>query len=318
MGKEGTGTSNENGEHLIEMCQANGLSLGETWFPHKDCQKVTWISPNGLTENQIDHFLVSNRWRSSLQDVRARRSADIGSDHHLVVGVMKLKLARAPRRKSGREKFDVKKLQSPEKRLRFQLELKNRFAVLPIEEVSLEQEWERIKSEHLETCKLVFGKIQRHRKQWITEETWRTIEERITAKEEVSKAKTRLQKQRAMVHYNEKVRDVLLFGTQRRRSHFSLPVLALIFPACSLVSSHLIYWETLSALLSKLKNYGFGLSTQLTPSSRREAWVRGNLTALTERSQLATRWTRGRDGESCVRRLFPWRTLKISTYSEPW
>ncbi len=49
----------------------------------------------------------------------------------------------------------------------------------------------------------------------------------------------------------------LLFGTQRRWSHFSLPVLTLIFPACSLVSSRLIYWETLSALLSKLKNYGF-------------------------------------------------------------
>ncbi len=48
--------------------------------------------------------------------------------------------------------------------------------------------------------------------------------------------------------------------TQRRRTHFSLPVLALIFPACSLVSSRLVYsntWETLSALLSKLKNHGF-------------------------------------------------------------
>lgn len=210
MGKEGTGTSNENGEHLIEMYQANGLSIGGTWFPHKKCQIITWIYPNGLTEDQIDHFLVSKRWRSSLQDVRARRSVDIGSDHHLVVGVMKLKLARAPRRKSRREKFDVKKLQNPEKRLRFQLELKNRFAALPIKEVSLEQEWETIKSEHLETCKEVFGKMQRHRKQWITEETWRTIEERRTAKEEVSKAKTRLQKQRAIAHYNEKVIDVKL------------------------------------------------------------------------------------------------------------
>ncbi len=35
------------------------------------------------------------------------------------------------------------------------------------------------------------------------------------------------------------------------------PVLSLIFPACSLVLSRLIYWETLSALLFKLKNYGF-------------------------------------------------------------
>ncbi len=38
---------------------------------------------------------------------------------------------------------------------------------------------------------------------------------------------------------------------------FFLPVLSLIFPACSLVLSRLIYWETLSALLFKLKNYGF-------------------------------------------------------------
>ncbi len=52
---------------------------------------------------------------------------------------------------------------------------------------------------------------------------------------------------------------------------------------------------------------------QLTLS---ETWVSGNLTALTERSQRAIRWTRGRGGESCVLRLFPWRTLKISTYSE--
>ncbi len=50
------------------------------------------------------------------------------------------------------------------------------------------------------------------------------------------------------------------------------------------------------------------------PSSRREARVRGNLTALTERSQLATRWTRGTGGVSCVLAALPWRTLKISTY----
>ncbi len=56
-------------------------------------------------------------------------------------------------------------------------------------------------------------------------------------------------------------------------------------------------------LLETEKNHGFdqtGLSTQLTPSSRREARARGSLTALTERTRLATRWTRGTDGVSCV------------------
>ncbi len=50
---------------------------------------------------------------------------------------------------------------------------------------------------------------------------------------------------------------------------------------------------------------------QLTLSSHRETWVLGNLTALTERSRLAIRWTHGRGGESYVLQLFPWRTLKI-------
>ncbi len=76
---------------------------------------------------------------------------------------------------------------------------------------------------------------------------------------------------------------------------FSLPVLALIFPACSLVSSHLLRDSLCKALRTeRLWIWSTGLSMQLTPSSRREAWVLGNLTALTERSQLAIRWTRGR------------------------
>ncbi len=102
--------------------------------------------------------------------------------------------------------------------------------------------------------------------------------------------------------------------TQRRRSHFSLPVLTLNFPACSLVFvSSILIWETLSALLSKTEKswiWSTGLSTQLTPYSRREAW--GNLTALTERSQLATRWTHGIGGGSF--RGGHWRYLPIRNH----
>ncbi len=82
---------------------------------------------------------------------------------------------------------------------------------------------------------------------------------------------------------------------------------------CSLVS---LRDSLCTALQTKrLWIWSTGLLMQLTLS---ETWVSGNLTAPTERSQRAIRWTRGRGGESCVLRLFPWRTLKISTYSEPW
>ncbi len=65
----------------------------------------------------------------------------------------------------------------------------------------------------------------------------------------------------------------------------------------------------------KLWIWSTGLSTQLTPSSRREAWVRGNLTALTERSQLATRWTRVADRVSSGSfRGGHWRYLPIRNH----
>jgi hypothetical protein len=67
------------------------MVIGETLFPHKNCHKVTLISPDYNTENQIHHFIISRTWRS-LQNVRNKRGADIGRDHHLVVTLFKLKV----------------------------------------------------------------------------------------------------------------------------------------------------------------------------------------------------------------------------------
>jgi hypothetical protein len=49
------------------------MVIGGTHFPHKNCHKVTWISPDYNTENQIDHFLLVE----TLQDARNQRGADI-------------------------------------------------------------------------------------------------------------------------------------------------------------------------------------------------------------------------------------------------
>ncbi len=108
--------------------------------------------------------------------------------------------------------------------------------------------------------------------------------------------------------------ECFFFGTQRRRSHFSLPVLALFSLLAPL--SRLIYWETLCTALQteRLWIWSTGLSTQLTPSSRWEACVLGNLSALTERSQLATRWTRGRGVSSGSFRGGHWRYLPIRNH----
>ena len=95
MGEHGCGIMSENGEHLLGFCIINNFVVGGTLFPHKDIQKLTWVSPGGRTSTQTDHLLINGKWRKSLQDVRVRRGADVGSDHHLVTVHIELKLQKS-------------------------------------------------------------------------------------------------------------------------------------------------------------------------------------------------------------------------------
>ena len=82
-----------------------------TLFPHKNIHKVTWISPDRNTQNQIDPIAVSKKCRSSLLNVRSRRGADVYSDYHLLVGEIRIKLAvNINHRPSCGRRFDTKKL----------------------------------------------------------------------------------------------------------------------------------------------------------------------------------------------------------------
>ena len=92
MGKHGLGEINENGERFADTCALNKIVIGGSIFPHKRIHKATWVSPDHVTENQIDHICIGKTFRRSLQDVRVKRGADAASDHHLLVAVLKLKL----------------------------------------------------------------------------------------------------------------------------------------------------------------------------------------------------------------------------------
>ena len=92
MGTEALGEINENGELFTDFCAFNDLVIGGSVFKHKNIHKETWISPDGKTRNQIDYITIDRKWRRSLQDARTMRGADAASDHHLVMGIIKVKL----------------------------------------------------------------------------------------------------------------------------------------------------------------------------------------------------------------------------------
>ncbi|XP_065170250.1 craniofacial development protein 2-like [Atheta coriaria] len=115
MGKNGVGQINENGTYFTQFCSNANLVIGGTLFPHKQIHKTTWVSPDKKTHNQIDHITISRKWRSSLLDVRNKRGADVASDHHLIVGTLRIKLA-VPKQPADmkRIKLNIEKLRIPQ------------------------------------------------------------------------------------------------------------------------------------------------------------------------------------------------------------
>ena len=101
MGQHALGEMNENGERFADLCELNDLVIEGSIFAHKRIHKATWVSPDHVAENQIDHFCITKKSRRSLKDVRVRRGADAASDHHLLTARLQLRLKRTDRQAAG-------------------------------------------------------------------------------------------------------------------------------------------------------------------------------------------------------------------------
>ena len=91
-GKFGLRVQNEAGQRLIEFCRENTLVIANILFQKYKRTLYTWTSPDGKHQTQIDYFLCSQRWRSSIQLAKTRPGADCGSDHEILIAKFRLKL----------------------------------------------------------------------------------------------------------------------------------------------------------------------------------------------------------------------------------
>ena len=205
MGQQGLGEMTDNGERLVNTCEENNLVIGGTLFPHKNIHKLTWTSPDGRTQSQIDHIMINGKWRRSLLDVRVMRQADIGSDHNLLVAKIKLKLRKAKVGKDRRQRFDVSKLQDNQTKQKFAITLKNRFSTL-LEETTMTIDM--FNTAMRETGEKILGHRKSAKKEWISRETIQNVEDRRDLKKKLLSTRSERIRERLANEYREKDREV--------------------------------------------------------------------------------------------------------------
>ena len=211
MGKEGLGEINENGELFTDFCYFNILVIGGSVFPHKKIHKTTWISPDHQTENQIDHICISSTFRRSLQDVRSRRGADVGTDHHLVTRKIKFKLKRYhPMAAKPGFRYNTELLRYIKTKYIFQLELANRYQLLS--NLFEDEQWNKCgnkANQHgMKHVKRYSVRKTSQHKDWISAKTLGKAAERKQRKATINNSKTRAAKTEAHRLYTEANKEV--------------------------------------------------------------------------------------------------------------
>ncbi|XP_060530071.1 craniofacial development protein 2-like [Cylas formicarius] len=141
--------TNDNGDRLADFAIAMNMSVRSTQFQRKNIHKITWVSNDGVTQNQIDHVLIDGRFSSNIEDVRSMRGADSDSDHFLVRSKLKEKLStKRSSTKETRKKWDINKFTRLQKVQEYKEAIRNKMQMLQTEttEENVEVEWQQLKT----------------------------------------------------------------------------------------------------------------------------------------------------------------------------
>ena len=112
MGSYGYGDRNERGERLLEFAATHSLFICNTRFKQRPQRKWTWASPDGVHKNMIDLIFIQQRWKSSFINCRTFQSADICSDHSLVLCNIRLRLKKMYYKAHQNTRTDVSQLKN--------------------------------------------------------------------------------------------------------------------------------------------------------------------------------------------------------------
>ena len=149
-------------------------------------------------KNKIHHLLISGQWRSSVQDTRVQRGADNYSDHYLVRTTFKIHLQTHTSKNKVKPRFDVDLLKDEETKKKFCKSVRCKMEEHRMETEDTEEVWEQQRSAY------VLGFRKGRSKPWISNSTWKLIDERKEMKIRIDSTRSERIKNRMKEEYKEK------------------------------------------------------------------------------------------------------------------
>ncbi|KAG0729261.1 Retrovirus-related Pol polyprotein from type-2 retrotransposable element R2DM [Chionoecetes opilio] len=181
VGPHGSGTRNTNSSLLLNFARSKRLRIAGSWYQRPELHHWTWYSNAGGVAKEIDHILVSTRWRI-LQNCRVYWSAEFfGTDHRLVVATLKLHVKSRRISRSNHTVFHLEKLKDLTCAHEYAVAVSNRFDVLGALGNPVEL-WVTFKRETLQAAKECIGERPRSRRGFVSTETLEKIEESCAAR----------------------------------------------------------------------------------------------------------------------------------------
>lgn len=139
---------NDNGEILVDFCARHSLRINNTFYPHKLQHKITWQNSRG--QHSMIDFVLSNRaiHPSQVLDVRSITSANIGSDHNLVLCKLRMNMQRKRQDKNNiiKTKFNIESLTNTSTKNLYQTRLQRKIEMNGVGEMDdVETCWKKLK-----------------------------------------------------------------------------------------------------------------------------------------------------------------------------
>ena len=176
----GVGESNDRGFCLLEFASNHKLTLANTLFPHKMPRRKIWHALNGEMYNQTNYILACQKFKSRINKAQMSTfpGADIGSDHDMVLMILKLKLKKDQKKNNPCIRYDVKELKDPGTAAAFQPSTGGTFAALTLLEENTDSCTESVTEVLHETATEVLGKRRKKFKPCVTDDILDLCDER--------------------------------------------------------------------------------------------------------------------------------------------